>query len=75
MIGQYRGKQLFAGRLFVGRLFGPSRQKLQGGGPDTRRRHLPSEDDYDAERMKLLRHQDETLLLALAAAIVSRRMH
>lgn len=23
MIGQYRGKRLFAGRLFAGRLFGP----------------------------------------------------
>jgi hypothetical protein len=24
VIGQYRGKRLFAGRLFVGRLFGPA---------------------------------------------------
>lgn len=50
MIGNYRGKRLFAGRLFAGRLFGPPsdvemppRLGPSGGGYDVRK--LRDEDD------------------------------
>lgn len=50
MIGNFRGKRLFAGRLFAGRLFGPPSDidmppslETSGGGYDVRR--LRDEDD------------------------------
>lgn len=41
MIGEYRGKKLFAGRLFAGRLFGPAPSDAGGGGFRPRRVFIP----------------------------------
>ena len=75
MIGQYRGKQLFAGRLFVGRLFGPAREAVIGGGAGKRAKRAPDNDQADEARLEFLRQDDESLLFALVAIVASRRLH
>ena len=61
MIGNYRGKRLFSGRLFAGQLFGPTLRDIvvsSGGGSVSR------------IRARQLR-EDDDLLLMLAGLVAS----
>jgi hypothetical protein len=61
MIGNFRGKRLFAGRLFVGRLFGPTAPAFSGGAGFRRRVQMPR---WPVD-------QEDDLLLLVAAACVA----
>lgn len=64
MIGEYRGKRLFAGRLFAGRLFGPidTASPPTGGGF----RQLP--------RAPERTNDDDEVLLLIAAAVAAMEL-
>jgi hypothetical protein len=68
MTGEFRGKQLFIGRLFIGRLFGPARGQFSGGrGP---RPDLA----LSARRLREIDEEDQLLLaitLAAGAGVLS----
>lgn len=66
MIGQYRGKRLFAGKLFAGRLFGPTRSAVIGGGG--RLRYVLPRQLLDAQAMREIEEDDVLLLIAGALA-------
>lgn len=63
MIGEYRGKRMFAGRLFAGRLFGPTQTAAVSGG--RRRVRMPAS-LIDAQALRAI-DEDDTLLLLAAA--------
>jgi hypothetical protein len=60
MIGQYRGKRLFAGRLFSPRLFGPAPIESSGAGGFRPR-------PWISERF----NDDDEVLLLIASVIAS----
>lgn len=66
MIGQYRGKRLFAGRLFSGQLFGPTRAAVAGG--RGRLRYALPRHVLDAQAMRGIEEDDVLLLIAGALA-------
>jgi hypothetical protein len=61
MIGEYRGKRLFAGRLFAGRLFGSTDTAVYGGA-----RYSKTE-----TRRPEVRNDDELFLLMFAQIVAS----
>jgi hypothetical protein len=60
MIGNYRGKRLFAGRLFAGRLFGPQAETGM-------RIRVPS---GTRSTQQPRRFDDDEMLLVIAAALM-----
>ena len=67
MLGNYRGKRLFAGRLFAGRLFGPFPvvDAIGGGGG----RRIVSPDLREGFRRRLI--SEDELLLLMAGQILA----
>lgn len=70
MIGQYRGKRLFAGRLFAGRLFGSveSAAPPVGGGGGRMRYRLPR---HLVDQQALRAIEEDDVLLLIAGALVA----
>jgi hypothetical protein len=62
MNGEFRGKQLFAGRLFIGRLFGPARGQFAGG------RGQRPDQALSARRLREIDEEDALLLAITMAA-------
>jgi hypothetical protein len=62
MTGEFRGKRLFAGRNFAGRLFGAP-VDTGGGGGMRRRLRVPSA-MVDAQRLRQIDEDDMLMLLA-----------
>ncbi|MEY2656096.1 MAG: hypothetical protein RLZZ524_3124 [Pseudomonadota bacterium] len=62
MTGEFRGKQLFAGRLFVGRLFGPARGQFGGGLGQRPDRTIST------RRLREIDEEDQLLLVMTLAA-------
>jgi hypothetical protein len=69
VIGEYRGKRLFAGRLFAGRLFGPTRTAVISGG-GLRRVRVPRA-LLDSQALREIEEDD--VMLLIAAAVVAGR--
>ena len=61
MIGNYRGKRLFAGLLFAGRLFGPTDTAAPPSGGGFRQR----------PRIPEIFNEDDEILLLIVAAVAA----
>jgi hypothetical protein len=69
VIGQFRGKRLFAGRLFAGRLFGPQpiESTTSSGGRRIRVRHVNRRVDVGRD----IEEQNEAIIALMVTLITT----